>query len=541
MKSTLLLIVLTCITSCPPAFADEHHDYDPNATLGAVSFPIPSCSPAQQKNFERGVALLHSFWYEEADKQFKAVAATDPHCGMAYWGQAMSLYHQLWDRPSADDVKLGAELSGKAMSINAHTPREREYIQAIYDFYVGGKDWNFEKSAKAYSTAMEVVYQRNPQDHEAAAFYALSLLGSAPDNDSTHANQKKAIDILNALFQQDRDHPGIAHYLIHACDTPQFAPEGLPAARVYAKIAPASPHALHMPSHIFARLGLWQEDIQSNVAAINAVKHNMTGMHMGAEHEVHSMDFLLYAYLQIGDDRKAKAIVDELQTIRLEDVDPSRVGYLNRMRAEFPATYVLETRNWKAAEALIPPAGAEPGQKSVTYWAQAIGAGHLRDSKAAGEAVKQYDAMLEAVRKGDQAFRAEGMETNRDEATAWMEFAKGNNDEALALLRKVADKQDKLGKGETELPAREMLADMLLEMNRPQEALAEYQDSMKVDPNRFNGLAGAAHAAELAKRPQEATLYYAQLVKNCANSESDRPELQKAKSLAAQKTTSGTS
>ncbi len=534
MKLRILLIGLACLLASQLLLADEHHPYDPNAKLGKVSFPIPSCAPAQQENFERGVALLHSFWYEEASKQFQAVAAADPHCAMAYWGEAMSLYQQLWRRPTAADVKQGFELSQKALSIGAQTPREREYIQAIDTFYSGGAKWEFVKNTRAYSEAMEVVYKQNPQDQEAAAFYALSLLASAPPDDTTEHNRKEAIQILSTLFQENPNHPGIAHYMIHACDNPQFAEQGLPAARVYARIAPASPHALHMPSHIFAQLGLWQEDIRSNLAAIAAVEHNTTGMHMGVEHKVHSMDFLLYAYLQIGDDRKAKAIVNELQTINPADLTAGRDGYLDRMQAEFAVTYALERRDWKAAEELTPVAGAKPYNHAITYAARAVGAGHLRDAAAAAEAVKQVDAMIVATRTSDKPYAVMSMETGRDEAAAWMYFAQGKKDEALALLRKVADKQDKLGKGETELPAREMLADMLLEMNRPQDALAEYLRSLKIDPNRFNGLAGAARAAELTNQPAEASQYYAQLLKNCAGSDSDRPELQQARSLLAQ-------
>jgi len=535
MRIRIFLLAAACLLASQLAMADEHHPYDPHAKLGKVSFPIPSCAANQQANFERGVALLHSFWYEVAEDQFKQIAAADPHCAMAYWGQAMSLYHQLWNRPSATDVRQGFELAQKATSIGAQTAREREYILAIYDFYAGGPKWDFEKNAGAYSQAMQVVYKNNPHDHEAAVFYALSLLGSEPDNDTSFHNRREAIDILNTVFQQDPDHPGAAHYLIHACDNPQFATQGLPAARVYAKIAPASPHALHMPSHIFARLGLWPEDIQSNLAAIAAVEHNNTGMPMGAEHKVHSMDFLLYAYLQVGDDRKARAIVEELPSIRPEDIDTSVGGYYYKMRAEFPATYAIETRDWKAAEALNPPPGAQPYYQATTYWARAIGAGHLHDEKAAVAAVQQYDALLEATRTSDKPYVAKGMDTDRDEAAAWMYFAQGKNDDAIALLRKVADKQDAIGKGEVELPAREMLADMLLELNRPQEALAEYQRSMKIDPNRFNGLAGAARAAELSHAPQQASRYYAQLLKNCTGSDFDRPELQRAKSLLAQK------
>jgi tetratricopeptide (TPR) repeat protein len=537
MRSRNFLLALLLATAPLALFGDDtHQHYDPSTKLGTVSFPVPSCSASVQKPFERGAALLHSFWYEEADKQFQAVATQDPHCAMAYWGQAMSLYHELWARPTAATIKQGSELVKKAQSIGTKTPRERGYIAAMATFYQGGTGkWDFEQHATAYSKAMGKVYHSNPSDHEAAAFYALSLLGSAPDNDASLVNRKQAISILNNLFERYPDHPGIAHYLIHACDNPQFAQEGLKAARTYAQIAPASPHALHMPSHIFARLGLWQEDINSNLASVAAVKHNDTGMRMGAENQVHAMDFLEYAYLQIGEDSKAKAMVEDLGDIKPEDLVSAPKDYLNRSRAHFPAIYALETRDWKGATALEPPVGAEPYVQAITYWAQAVGAGHLRDAAADRKAVDELNAMLDATRQGPKPYIADGMSTNRDEATSWMEFAAGNNDEALGLLRSVADKQDALGKGEVELPAREMLADMLLEMGRSQEALTEYERSMKVDPNRFNALAGAAHAAELANQPQKASTYYAQLLKNCSTSDSDRPELTRARSLLAQK------
>ncbi len=536
MRQRLLLLsalLLILQLSVPADDMDQH--YDPNAKLGVVSFPVPSCSPEVQKPFERGVALLHSFWYEEAEKQFKAVAAQDPHCAMADWGEAMSLYHQLWNRPDDATVKLGWQLIQRAQAIGAKTPRERDYIEAMAAFYrTDHGKWDFEKRTTAYSHAMAKLYASYPHDHEAATFYALSLLGSEPDNDTSFANRKKAISILNTLFQEDPNDPGVAHYLIHACDNPQFAQEGLAAARRYAQIAPASPHALHMPSHIFARLGLWQEDITSNLASIAATQHNETGMHMGAENQVHAMDFLEYAYLQIGADAKARAVVEQLATIRPEDVDSSLKGYLDRMRAHFPAMYALETKDWKEAVALQPPEAA-PYNQAITYWAQAVGAGHLHEAAAARHAVDQYNAMIEATRKSDKPFAADGMSTDRDEATAWLAFAEGRNEEAIGMLKSVADKQDAIGKGEVELPAREMLADMLLQLNRPEEALVQYEKSMKVDPNRFNALAGAAQAAMLAHETDKAASYYATLLKNCAGANSDRPELVRAKALVAQK------
>jgi tetratricopeptide (TPR) repeat protein len=510
---------------------DSHHLLDPNQKLGTVSFPT-SCASSVQRPFERGVALLHSFWYDEAYKQFQQVADQDPQCAIAYWGKAMSLFHQLWSRPEESDLKEGWDLIRKGQAIGAKTQRERDYIDALAFFYRDYNKLDHEQRCASYSQAMEKVYHSYPKDQEAAVFYALSLLTWAPEANTALDNAKKAIAILNPLFAADPDDPGVAHYLIHAADDPRLAQLGLPAARRYAQIAPASPHALHMPSHIFARLGLWQEDIQSNLATIAATQQP-SAVHFGAEHQVHSMDFLEYAYLQIGEDSKAEAIANGLANVREQDMDKGLDGYLNQQRAHFPAMYALERHQWKEAVALQPPQAIESENRQITYWARAVGAGHLRDAAAAQDAVNQFDAMLDATRKGKHPYRADRMSTKHDEAHAWLAFAQGRDDDALKLLRTVADKQDAEGKGEVELPAREILADMLLEMGRPEEALAEYEKSMQTDPNRFNGLAGAGRAAELAHQPEKARTYYTQLLKNCDNgAHSDRVELAHARSFS---------
>lgn len=534
MKKRLLQVSVVLVLCSRALPADENHvHFQPNEKLGSVSFPI-SCAPAVQKPFERGVALLHSFWYDEAYKQFTSVADQDPQCAIAFWGEAMSLFHQLWSRPEKSDLQHGWDLMQKAQAMGAKTQRERNYIDALALFYRDYDKLDHYQRTESYSHAMAGVYRQYPQDREAAVFYALSLLTWGRDAETALNNSKQAIAILTPLLEAAPDHPGVAHYLIHAADDPRLAQLGLPAARRYAQVAPASPHALHMPSHIFARLGLWQEDIQSNLAAI-AATHQPSAMHVGAEHRVHSLDFLEYAYLQIGDDRNAKTMVDELGSVREQDMDTGLDGYLNQMRAHFPAMYALETHHWKDAMALQPPVGAEPEYQAITYWARAVGAGHLHDKNAVRDAVAQYDAKLEATRRGPHPYHADRMGTNRDEAHAWLAFAEGKDDEALKLLRAVADKQDSEGKGEVELPAREMLADMLLEMGRTGEALAEYEQSMKIDPNRFNGLSGAARAAELAHQSQRATTYYAQLLKNCERQAPwDRPELAHAKAFLAQ-------
>jgi tetratricopeptide (TPR) repeat protein len=523
-----LLCILPLATGSLGAQEPPHH-HDADENVGTVSFPT-SCAPAIQSQFERGVALLYSFEYELADAQFAEVVKKDPGCALAYWGQAMTLYHQLWDRPTKADLAQGAELLAKARSLNPPTPRERDYIDALSVFYSDTEKLDHNQRADAYAAAMRGVHERNPSDHEAAIFYALSLLGSGPDRDPNHTNAKAAVAILNQLYAEQPNHPGIAHYIIHSCDNPAMASLALPAARQYASIAPSSPHAVHMPSHIFARLGLWQDDIASNLAAIR-VADGMAAHHHVLHHKVHSMDFLEYAYLQIGDDSSAEAIIQQVSAIPVEQMDPEFEDFLLIKQVEGPVKYALERRQWKEALALEPSAGAPPYVQLVTYWGRAVAAGNLHDAAAAQDALKHYDEQLEATRKGPRSYYVNGLKDEHEVVQAWAAYAAGKSDDALRLLRAVSDDQDKIGKGETALPAREMLADMLLELQRPEEALTEYEISLRTDPNRFNGLYGAAQAATQAKQKQRADAYYAQLLKNCAGSRSDRSELAQAKTV----------
>jgi len=381
---------------------------------------------------------------------------------------------------------------------------------------------------------MKGVVERNPQDREAQVFYALSLLGSAPANDKELVNAKEAVAILTRLFRDEPDHPGIAHYIIHSCDNPKMASLALPAARQYAAIAPASAHAVHMPSHIFARLGLWQDDIESNLKAIEIADrqaaHHVHTMH----HRVHSMDFLTYAYLQIGDDGKARAQLDQLAKMHVMSGDEEFMqDYLETRQSTFPVVYALERRQWKEALRLEPGKDAAPFAQAPIYWGRAVAAGHLRDLAAAEDALKHYDELVESTRKGGKAYMAESMKQPRREMQAWADFAAHKDAEAARQLQEVAGEQDQVGKGETDLPAREMLADMLLDAGKAEEALEQYEASLKTDPNRFNGLAGAAAAAGKLQQKEKAAGYYAQLLKNCSGSHSDRPELEQAKSLVA--------
>src|ERR1700730_3110617 len=308
MKRAALLIAVTSLFGVL-ALADEghHHEDLTDEQLGTVHFPI-SCAASTQKPFERGIALLHSFWYEEAEKEFTQITKEDPSCALAHWGVAMSLWHQLWDHPSAATIKRGQAELKKAQALPPRTDRERDYLAALRAFYEKKGDHN--ERARAFSEAMEGMYQHYPDDREAAAFYALSLLASEPDGDSTFANRKKAAAVLEKLFAEEPTHPGVAHYLIHSYDKPQLAELGLRAAQSYAKNPPAAPHALHMPSHIFARLGLWQDDIDSNLASIAATRRT-AAMHMGGEgHQFHAMDFLVYAYMQSGREADAQKVIE---------------------------------------------------------------------------------------------------------------------------------------------------------------------------------------------------------------------------------------
>jgi len=535
MKNSRAILVILVIVLSSPCFAqNEAHRHEVSDKLGSVSFPS-SCVQATRAQFERGVALLHSFEYEQASKQFQEVEKKDPHCAMAYWGQAMSLYHQLWERPSKDNLKLGSELLAKARALNPATARERDYVQALTVFFTDTDKRDHGQRANAYAKAMQGVSQRHPQDREAAVFYALSLLASDPDSGPDLSNAKAAVAILSRLFEEEPNHPGIAHYIIHSCDNPAMASLALPAARKYASIAPVSPHAVHMPSHIFARLGLWQDDINSNLAAIKEAD-KMAAVHFHTlHHKIHSMDFLEYAYLQIGDDAGAKAQIDTLAATHEADADPEFRDYFESQLARGPATYAIERRQWKDALNLQPLTGTPPYVQLIAYWGRAIAAGHLHDSAAAQDALKHYDELLDGTRKGDKAYVADDLTREHDVVKAWAKYASGETDEAVHLLRSVAETQDKLGKRETELPAREMLADMLLDMQHAQEALAEYETSLHTDPNRFNGLYGAAQAADLTQQKEKAAGYYAQLLKNCDGVRSDRPELRQAKTLLAAK------
>jgi tetratricopeptide (TPR) repeat protein len=501
---------------------EQHHQ---DEVLGTVHFPN-SCSPLSQPELSRGVALLHSFWYEEAQKAFSSAARQDRGCAIAHWGIAMSRYHQLWEHPSADTLRQGWSDVQQAQRIGTKDERERAYISAAAAFYRPGQA-SYQVRASAYVAAMQRVYAANAGDHEAAVFYALSLLAAAPEHDRDIQNRTQAAAILEKVFQAEPDHPGVAHYLIHAYDTPGMAALGLSAARRYAQIAPSSPHALHMPSHIFTRLGLWQDSINSNLASIAATRRSAEMYMGGSGHQFHAMDFLVYAYLQNGHEADARRVIEEATALA-----KGETGHWGYVFADFPVRYALELHHWSEAAVLPAPAsGAERGD--LIYWARAIGAAREAHAAQAERELRQYDAERQRAPGGRKQYKGGDAGPERKEAAAWIVFARGRIDEAITSMRAAAEEEERIGLDSLAIPAREMLADMLLEAKRPQTALAEYQQALRIAPNRFNSVAGAAQAAEQAGDSRQASTYYAQLVNICSGSFSERPELRHARSLMA--------
>jgi tetratricopeptide (TPR) repeat protein len=522
--------------------AQEHaHSHDEMEALGRVNFPT-SCQGVAAE-FTRAVALLHSFGYEESRRGFEVVAAKEPSCAMAYWGIAMTWYHPIWAPPNAQELTAGAAAARKAAELDAKTERERGYIAAIGAFYRDSDRLSHQARAQAYCDAIGQLSKQLPDDHEAQIFYALSLLGTAPPDDASFANQKKAAAILNSLLPLEPQHPGIAHYMIHSFDYPELAADALPAARAYSRIAPDSPHALHMPSHIFTRLGLWQDSIASNLASADAGRRLVARRHSGAASmdTLHALDYLEYAYLQIGDEAAAREVLAEAAHATAFD-DPTFVaGYA---LAAIPARFALERRDWKAAAHLEPPSAvlawaSFPYAPAITYFAQAIGASRLGQLERARSALGQIEAIHASLQKapipGPYDWTSQ-VESARLAAAAWLAFAEGRKGEAVNMARAAARLEEKTGKHPVTpgapLPARELLGDMFLEMGQPVEALAAYEASLREAPNRFNSLYGAARAAERSQKTDRARDLYAALLEQCV-ADSPRPELAEARKFAS--------
>ncbi|HEX6441538.1 MAG TPA: hypothetical protein VF007_05075 [Stellaceae bacterium] len=510
-------------------------------TQGEVNFPT-SCSAENQKAFNQAVWTLHSFWYPEALAGFTNVAKAEPGCAMAYWGIAMSHWYPLWYPPSAAALKAGSEAVEKAMAASPKTEREKDYIAAIAAFYRDSDKLDHQIRALAYEKAMEQVYVRYPGDREAGIFYALALNATASPTDKTFANKKKAAEILNKVFAEQPNHPGVAHYLIHSDDTQELAEAGLPAAMCYAKIAPEVPHALHMPSHIFTRLGLWQQSIESNRAAHQAaLKYAQKTLGPGGfdGETVHTMDYLEYAYLQLGQDAKAKQVVDELLSYRQSAPANLPTAYAV---AAIPVRYALERRDWKAAAALTQPTIGFPlerfawGEAMIAY-ARALGTAQTGDLAGAQAAIAKLQALRDKLLEAKDTYWANQVEVQRLGASAVVAYTQGDGKKAIELARAAADLDATMDKHPATpaavLPARELLADLLLQIDDAKAALKEYEISLKSEPNRFRSLLGKARAAQKSGDMPAARDAYQRLLTLGSQAEADRPELAEAKAFLA--------
>lgn len=515
------------IVSCGP----------PGKEFGAVAFNS-SCDEKYRKDFDLAIALLHSFEYDEAEKAFAKVIAQDPACAMAYWGVAMSNYHEVWPSPpSTAELEKGSKAIAIARSIPGLSSQETAYIEAMAVFYDHWDKTDHRTRARNFSKAMEGMYKKYPSDKEVAAFYALSLNGAADPADKTYANQRKAGDILNALYLKDSMHPGIVHYLIHSYDYPPLAVLALPAARRYASIAPSSAHAQHMPSHIFTRLGLWDECIQSNLVSTASAKcyAESAGIKGHWDEELHGMDYLVYAYLQKGENNLAKAQLDYLRTIR--EVYP--VNFKDAYAfAAIPARYFLENKMWQDAASMeMLPAGFPwknfPWQSSIIHFARLLGAAHTGNlSLAKLEAGKLHQA-YDTLTALKDTYKATQVMVQLTTGEAWILFAERKTTQALQRMKQAAEIEDKTEKspvtpGEI-IPARELLGDMLLQLDQPAEALQAYSASLITHPNRFNGLYGAALASEKTNATRNAIGYYRQLTSIANPPGASRAELAAAR------------
>jgi hypothetical protein len=527
------LIILTILFSCkqkPTQLSQVTNDLDlkrgamiacgpPNKEFGTVDF-ASSCSSSTQKDFTLGVAMLHSFEYEESEKAFVRVLDIDSNCAMAYWGVAMSNFHQVWPSPpTPEELEKGSKAVQRAKSLSRQQGISSDYINTIAAFYLDYSKYSQRERILNYAKAMADMYKKYPDDKEVTIFYALSLVSAADPSDKNYSNQKKAGKILESLYPGQARHPGIVHYIIHAYDSPELASMALEAARKYASIAPASAHAQHMPSHIFTRLGLWDEAMQSNIEAAASAKcyAESAGIKGHWDEELHAIDYLIYSYLQKGDNIKAKSTLDYLTSFT--DVQPVNFKVLFTFAAS-PSRYYLENNLWIEASALAFQSGFPwekfPWQKAIVHFTRSLGAartGNIDTAKAELQKMQPCHDSL-AIQKDD--YKANQVKIQMTIANAWILFGEQNKAEAVKQMELAAEMEDKTEKspvtpGEV-LPARQLLGDMLMEMNEPGLALIAYEADLKKHPNRFNSLARAAKASEKMKDMVKCKVYYEKLL-----------------------------
>lgn len=503
----------------------------PDKEFGIVDFEIKG-SETVKNDFNTAIELLHSFEYDEAEKAFAKIIDEAPECAMAYWGVAMCNFHPLWEPPTEVNLSKGSKAIEIARSIRKKSERESGYINAVAAYYQDWAKTDPHTRTLNFENAMELLHKKYPDDKEAAIFYALSLDASADPTDKTYSNQKKAGDILNALYAIEPNHPGIIHYIIHTYDYPGIANLGLDAAKRYATVAPSSAHALHMPSHIFTRLGLWDDCISSNMKSVAAAKcyAESAGIKGHWDEELHGLDYLVYAYLQKGDNVAAKKELEYIQTIN--EVYP--VNFKDAYTfAATPSRFVLENKKWDEASTLTLhpesfPWNKFPWQEAIIHFARLLGNIHLGKIGSAQSELKKLNQLHDILQNQKQLYQSYQVAIQIKAGEAWIKFFTSKKTEALNIMKTAADMEDSTSKhpvspGEV-LPARELYADMLLQMNQNENALRAYEAVLQKSPNRFNSLFGAGIASGKLNQNDKTVFYYKQLCL-IADSKSSRPEL----------------
>ena len=515
---------------------EEHHHAISEEEVGSVHF-LTSCSPNLTEAFNRAIALLHSFQYEQSRQAFTEIFGRDPQCAMAQWGVAMSHYHGMWDNGDTAAGRLALSQAKQIAAGNAKTTaRENAYIDALAEIYrEDGKDAH--THSQAFEQKMGALQAAYPQDDEAAIFHAPTLAITAPKTDKTFANQRKCGEILEPIFAREPHHPGVAHYIIHCYDNPVLAGQGLGAACMYAKIAPASAHANHMPSHLFTRVGAWDESISSNLksAELAAVAEADSNNGEARDQRLHAMDYLEYADLQSGRVGKAKAVLDDMNAL------PAVSGLTltgNYGAAAIPARYAIELGSWEQAAQLRVAEDSVPWAQAITWTAIGIGSVRSKNLEKAAQAEQKLAGLRDSIAKQNNSYWSNQVEVERREVAAWIAQQNGKSEDDLKLARSAAELDESMDKAAVTpgavTPAREMLAELLMIGHQPRESLVEYQTVLKIAPNRFNALYGAAKAAEASGDASTASGYFRKLTEVAVGDE--RPELKMARQkLVAEK------
>jgi hypothetical protein len=508
-----------------PAIGQEETDQ----RLGTVHFAT-SCNEVAQRRFDRGMRYQHSFWYQSSKEIFEEAIAADSGCAIAYWGIALSLLYNPHSPPPASSLPLGLAASQKGKEVGAKTQRERDYIDAISVMYVDYDKIPHRDRVQAYVKKMEALAARYPDDDEAQILYAIALNVAASPNDKTYANQLKGAAILEPIFKRQPQHPGVAHYLIHLYDTPALADKGLDAARRYAGIAPAAPHAQHMPSHIFTRVGYWKDSISSNIASANAAKASKN-----SAEQLHAMDYMVYAYLQLGQDRNAENVIAEMMQAP-NSPDQFAYGYA---LAVSPARYAVERQDWKAAAALEVKPSKFAYAEAMTHFARALGAARSGNPEAAKVDIAKLIELREKLRAAKDAYWTEQVDIQWQVATAWALHAEGKYDQALKAMSAAADAEDATEKHPVTpgvpSPARELYGAMLLDRGMAKEALVAFEAVLAKEPHRLGAELGAAKTAEMIGDAAKAKQHYAAAVALSENADPVRPEVAQARGFLAKK------